>query len=183
MSWLTPSSPAARSGHFASCIGVSRRGCFNWSFGSSAVPAGRRGYRQTSGSTLSARFRDFGGRPHSRRGSRDRHQPTRSFWRRKARASRSIADDSVVVRRADGDRLDLDVAIARLPDGYRAVLVLHDVEGLTHEEIGARLGIAIGTSKSQLFAARRAMRAHLAPSEEPAVIEGEPPCEPCLKTT
>lgn len=110
---------------------------------------------------------------------------TRSFWRRKGtRLFDPIADDSVVVRAAQiGDRLDLDAAIARLPDGYRAVLVLHDVEGLTHEEIGARLGIATGTSKSQLFAARRAMRAHLAPSGEPSVSEGEPPCEPCLKTT
>jgi RNA polymerase sigma-70 factor (ECF subfamily) len=49
-------------------------------------------------------------------------------------------------------------SLAALPDGYREVLVLHDVEGLTHEEIGAALGIAAGTSKSQLFHARRAVR-------------------------
>jgi RNA polymerase sigma-70 factor, ECF subfamily len=56
------------------------------------------------------------------------------------------------------ERLDLERAIARLPDGYRAILVLHDVVGLTHAEIGERLGIAAGTSKSQLAHARRALR-------------------------
>ena len=66
----------------------------------------------------------------------------------------------------DGDRIDLERAIARLPDGYRTVLVLHDVEGLTHEEISQQLRIAVGTSKSQLFDARRAVRAHLAPRKE-----------------
>ena len=49
-------------------------------------------------------------------------------------------------------------ALDALPDGYRTVLVLHDVEGLTHEEIGDRLGIAAGTSKSQLHKARARMR-------------------------
>ena len=52
-------------------------------------------------------------------------------------------------------------AIARLAPGYRMVLVLHDVEGFTHEEIGLQLGIAPGTSKAQLFKARRVMRALL----------------------
>jgi RNA polymerase sigma-70 factor (ECF subfamily) len=56
------------------------------------------------------------------------------------------------------DRMDLERAIAGLPDGYRQVLVLCDVEGYTHEETGRLLGIAPGTSKSQLFHARRAMR-------------------------
>jgi RNA polymerase sigma-70 factor (ECF subfamily) len=59
--------------------------------------------------------------------------------------------------------VDLERAIATLPDGYRAVLVLHDVEGYTHEEIAAQLGVAVGTTKSQLFWARRAIRAQLAP--------------------
>jgi RNA polymerase sigma factor (sigma-70 family) len=48
--------------------------------------------------------------------------------------------------------------LARLPDSYRHVLVLLDVEGYTHEEIAALLGIAEGTSKSQLHHARRALR-------------------------
>jgi RNA polymerase sigma-70 factor (ECF subfamily) len=62
-----------------------------------------------------------------------------------------------------GLALDLDAAIARLPDGYRTVLVLHDVEGYTHDEIATLVGIAPGTSKSQLFQARRAIRRALAP--------------------
>jgi RNA polymerase sigma-70 factor (ECF subfamily) len=61
----------------------------------------------------------------------------------------------------DGQRIDLERAIERLPEGYRTVLVLHDVEGFTHEEISRQLEIAVGTSKSQLFDARRAMRAML----------------------
>ena len=59
------------------------------------------------------------------------------------------------------DRMDIESAIARLAPGYRMVLVLHDVEGFTHEEIGMQLGIAPGTSKAQLFKARRVMRALL----------------------
>jgi RNA polymerase sigma-70 factor (ECF subfamily) len=56
-------------------------------------------------------------------------------------------------------QMDLERAIAQLAPGYREVLVLHDVEGYTHEEISAQLGISAGTSKSQLFNARRALRA------------------------
>ena len=61
------------------------------------------------------------------------------------------------------DRMDLERAIAALPDGYRTVLLLHDVEGFTHPEIGERLEIAVGTSRSQLFHARRALRGLLEP--------------------
>lgn len=57
-----------------------------------------------------------------------------------------------------GERIDLERAIARLAPGYRHVLVLHDIEGYTHEEISAQLGISVGTSKSQLFHARKALR-------------------------
>ena len=59
------------------------------------------------------------------------------------------------------ERMDLEKAIACLAPGYRMVLVLHDVEGFTHEEIALQLGIAPGTSKAQLFKARRVMRALL----------------------
>jgi len=59
------------------------------------------------------------------------------------------------------ERRDLEKAIAELPDGYREVLVLHDIEGYTHLEIGRLLGIQSGTSKSQLLRARRAIRARL----------------------
>jgi RNA polymerase sigma-70 factor (ECF subfamily) len=64
-------------------------------------------------------------------------------------------------------RLDLARHVAELADGYREVLVLHDVEGWTHEEIAAGLGIEVGTSKSQLARARRALRRRLDGSEEP----------------
>jgi RNA polymerase sigma-70 factor (ECF subfamily) len=67
---------------------------------------------------------------------------------------------------ATWDRLDLERAIAALPAGYRQVLVLHDVEGYTHAEIGALLGLDAGTSKSQLARARQAMRNALTAREE-----------------
>jgi RNA polymerase sigma-70 factor (ECF subfamily) len=57
-----------------------------------------------------------------------------------------------------GEGLDLERAIRQLPDGYRTVFVLHDVHGFKHDEIGARLGITSGSSRSQLFHARRALR-------------------------
>ncbi len=60
------------------------------------------------------------------------------------------------------DRLDLERALAGLPPGCRAVFVLHDVEGFEHKEIGALLGIADGTSKSQLHKARLRLRRALA---------------------
>lgn len=53
---------------------------------------------------------------------------------------------------------DLAQAIARLPAGARMVFVLHDVEGYQHDEIAALLDIAEGTSKAQLFRARRLLR-------------------------
>lgn len=59
------------------------------------------------------------------------------------------------------DTVDLERAIRSLADGYRTVLLLHDVEGYRHEEIATQLGISVGTSKSQLFHARRAMRVAL----------------------
>ena len=58
-------------------------------------------------------------------------------------------------------RLDLERALRDLPDGYREVLVLHDVEGYTHEEIARLLEIAPGTSKSQLARAREGLRRRL----------------------
>jgi RNA polymerase sigma-70 factor (ECF subfamily) len=60
-----------------------------------------------------------------------------------------------------GDAIDLERAIGALADGYRQVLVLHDVLGHTHREIAALLGVDEGTSKSQLFLARRALRRRL----------------------
>ena len=66
-------------------------------------------------------------------------------------------------READPDlRTRLTQAIDRLPEGYRTVFVMHDVEGYTHEEIGSMLGIQSGTSKAQLFRARARLRETLA---------------------
>jgi RNA polymerase sigma factor (sigma-70 family) len=56
------------------------------------------------------------------------------------------------------DSFDLERAIAELPDGARQVLILHAIEGYTHEEVGELLGISPGTSKSQLSNARRILR-------------------------
>jgi RNA polymerase sigma-70 factor (ECF subfamily) len=58
-------------------------------------------------------------------------------------------------------RLDLDRALERLPDGCREAFVLHDVEGFDHKEVAELLGIAEGTSKSQVFKARLKLRALL----------------------
>jgi RNA polymerase sigma-70 factor (ECF subfamily) len=60
------------------------------------------------------------------------------------------------------DRLDLERAILQLPPGYRAAFVLHDVEGFDHAEVAAQLGIAEGTSKSQVHKARLKIRELLA---------------------
>ena len=75
-------------------------------------------------------------------------------------------DDSPVDPPRTEDRMDIEAAIAQLAPGYRMVLVLHDVEGFTHEEIGLQMGIAPGTSKAQLFKARRVMRALLTGREK-----------------
>lgn len=55
------------------------------------------------------------------------------------------------------ERLDLERALAALAPGYREVLLLHDLFGYSHDEIGGMLGVAPGTSKSQLSRARRAV--------------------------
>lgn len=54
-------------------------------------------------------------------------------------------------------RMDLDTALARLPSGARTVFLLHDVEGYSHDEIAQMTGIAAGTSRAQLWRARRAL--------------------------
>lgn len=52
-------------------------------------------------------------------------------------------------------RIDLEALIGKLPPRARSVLVLHDVEGWKHEEIGEELGIAVGSSKAHLHRARQ----------------------------
>jgi RNA polymerase sigma-70 factor (ECF subfamily) len=58
-------------------------------------------------------------------------------------------------------KMDLERALAQLPEGCRAAFVLHDVEGLEHKEVAEALGIAEGTSKSQVYKARLRLRALL----------------------
>ena len=66
-------------------------------------------------------------------------------------------------READPDlKTRLHQAIDGLPEGYRTVFVMHDVEGYTHEEIATALGVQPGTSKAQLFRARAKLRTALA---------------------
>lgn len=59
------------------------------------------------------------------------------------------------------DRIALNNAIAKLPPGYRSVFLLHDVQGFEHEEVARRMGISVGTSKSQLHKARLKLRSLL----------------------
>jgi RNA polymerase sigma-70 factor, ECF subfamily len=89
-------------------------------------------------------------------------QTRRAAGRRTARVGLA-ADPAALEQAADPAASrppspDLAHALTRLPEGARAVFVLHDVEGYQHEEIGALLGIAEGTSKAQLFRARRLLR-------------------------
>lgn len=74
-----------------------------------------------------------------------------------------LPEVTLTAREAEPDlKHRLRKAIDGLPDGYRTVFVMHDVEGFTHEEIGTALGIQPGTSKAQLFRARAKLRAELA---------------------
>lgn len=81
-------------------------------------------------------------------------------WRSGERRGFEELDEasSVVGRRSSEQTIDLENAIAKLPPGARQVLVLHDIEGYEHAEIGKLMGIAEGTSKAHLFRARRLLR-------------------------
>ena len=84
----------------------------------------------------------------------------------KTERDRFVSDENAlddVPGRAKADQADVDVerAIERLPQGARTVFVLHDMEGFTHEEIGAFLGVTAGTSKAQLHRARMILRGYL----------------------
>ena len=63
------------------------------------------------------------------------------------------------------ETIDLERALASLPPGARTVVILHDIEGYTHDEIAGALGIDPGTSKSQLSRGRAALRRRLDPIE------------------
>lgn len=79
---------------------------------------------------------------------------------------RFIGDDVALEQaesRPDGREhaKDLEGAISRLPEGARAIFVLHDIEGYRHEEIAGLLGVTTGTTKAQLHRARMLLRGHL----------------------
>jgi RNA polymerase sigma-70 factor (ECF subfamily) len=59
------------------------------------------------------------------------------------------------------NRIDLERAIGRLPEGCRAAFVLHDVQGFEHHEVARLLGVSEGTSKSQVHKARMKLRGML----------------------
>jgi RNA polymerase sigma-70 factor (ECF subfamily) len=91
--------------------------------------------------------------------------------RRLATIETEVEEDSAVTE-PDNDRTFLAQSIGeaaeKLSPGARTVFMMHDVEGFTHEEIAAELGITTGGSKSQLFKARTKLRkllAHLVDSE------------------
>ena len=85
--------------------------------------------------------------------------------RRLANIETEVHEDSAAVE-PDHERAflaqSIEEAAAKLSPGARAVFMLHDVEGYTHEEIADELGITSGGSKSQLFKARAKLRSLLA---------------------
>jgi RNA polymerase sigma-70 factor (ECF subfamily) len=92
----------------------------------------------------------------------------RELFRKQDRNWIALGEDTTPASRGDRvhERIDLETALTELPPGYRTVLVLHDVEGFTHEEIAERLEISSNTSKSQLSRARRSLRSRLSPGIE-----------------
>jgi len=90
-------------------------------------------------------------------------QALRKQETRKQRETPTPADLAIAPKTQDSLlQKKLEQALDGLPEGMRRVLILHDVEGYTHEEIGDVLGVTAGTSKSQLFKARAKMRVMLA---------------------
>jgi RNA polymerase sigma-70 factor (ECF subfamily) len=95
----------------------------------------------------------------------------RGLFRRHDRRWIAIREDLELVTapRQEHEIIDLEAALTRLPPGYRTVVVLHDVEGFTHEQIAERLEISANTSKSQLSRGRRMLRSLLGPHESEQV--------------
>jgi RNA polymerase sigma factor (sigma-70 family) len=84
---------------------------------------------------------------------------SREYMKRMNRLDFNIHEtmDTAAMARMEA-ALDLHRVLALLPTGYREILLLHDLEGFKHEEIATLLGISEGTSKSQLFHARNAVK-------------------------
>jgi RNA polymerase sigma-70 factor (ECF subfamily) len=101
----------------------------------------------------------------------------RSPWQR-ARSTLDMATPDAVhglewqaVELPLAERIDLERALARLPDLARAIVWMHDVEGLSHEEIAGLFGRSVSFSKSRLSRAHAQLRAQLAGHRvsEPAI--------------
>lgn len=90
----------------------------------------------------------------------DRRSQLREHERRGIHGARADRDRAATAASPD-ERIDLERAIASLPEGARIVFVLHDVEGYSHREIAELTGIAEGTSKAQLHRARSLLRSVL----------------------
>lgn len=91
--------------------------------------------------------------------------------RKRQRAREAPLDEALTIARTGPSRDPLlrdrlMDAVNALPEGCRAVFLMHDAEGLTHDEIGAALGISAGTSKAQLSRARAKLRIALAGYEQ-----------------
>ena len=103
--------------------------------------------------------------------------PGRPQSRGRGRKYEGPALEEAALPPATGDALlkrRLEAALDQLPQGMRQVLILHDVEGYTHDDIGEVLGVTAGTSKSQLFKARAKMRGLLRGiGEVPRIEKGE----------
>jgi RNA polymerase sigma-70 factor (ECF subfamily) len=84
-------------------------------------------------------------------------------WRDRETTLDGVAEPGQTPRIAEPDlKTRLRDAVDRLPDKYRVVFMMYDVEGYTHEEIGAALDMPTGTSKARLSRARAKLREELA---------------------
>ncbi len=99
----------------------------------------------------------------------------RSSWQRHGRSLEEdweqVLPAGPAVADANDDAIDLEAALAELPDAARAVVWLHDVEGFTHREIAALMGKTESFSKSQLSRAYRRLRLYLREADEDSSTE------------
>ena len=80
------------------------------------------------------------------------------YKEQKKKEVEEITENTLISKSPSMSGYDMEKALAALPLGYRRVIILHDIEGYQHKEIAALLNIEEGTSKSQLFQSRRALR-------------------------
>lgn len=102
-------------------------------------------------------------------------------FRKRMKAERTTKSGELPVQTAVGcerpermrivDRILLSEVIAKLPKGYREAIILHDIEGLRHQEIAEIKGRSAGTSKSQLHKGRALLRALINQSQPPRSIQ------------